>query len=153
MASSYQYVAFNSQRLVVNASSMIHIFSDLAQCCMVTHKLSVAQRHDELTRLLVPRRPLSYWFLWCAGLLRSVLGHELSSDEVRPVLTVNVGLRRRSAAARLLRLWVRIPPGAWMFVWCECCVLSSRGLCIGLIARPEESYWLWCVVVCDLEFS
>ena len=26
------------------------------------------------------------------------------------------GLRRRSAAARLLRLWVRIPPGAWMSV-------------------------------------
>ena len=26
------------------------------------------------------------------------------------------GLRRRSSAARLLRLWVRIPPGAWMFV-------------------------------------
>ena len=32
------------------------------------------------------------------------------------------GLRRRSSAARLLRLWVRIPPGAWMFVCCECCV-------------------------------
>jgi hypothetical protein len=31
----------------------------------------------------------------------------------------------RSAAARLLRLWVRIPPGAWMFVCCECCVLSG----------------------------
>ena len=31
------------------------------------------------------------------------------------------GLRRRSAAARLLRSWVRIPPGAWMFVCCECC--------------------------------
>jgi len=26
------------------------------------------------------------------------------------------GLRRRSSAARLLRLWVRIPPWAWMFV-------------------------------------
>jgi len=26
------------------------------------------------------------------------------------------GLRRRSSAARLLRLCVRIPPGAWMFV-------------------------------------
>jgi len=26
------------------------------------------------------------------------------------------GLRRRSAAARLLSLWVRIPPGAWMSV-------------------------------------
>ena len=33
------------------------------------------------------------------------------------------GLRRGSAAARLLRLWVRIPPGAWMSVCCECCVV------------------------------
>jgi len=63
------------------------------------------------------------------------------------------GLRRRSAAARLLRLWVRIPPGAWMFVCCQCCVLSGRGLCDGLITRPEESYRLGCVVVCDLETS
>ena len=63
------------------------------------------------------------------------------------------GLRRESAAARLLRLWVRIPPGAWMFVCCECCVLSGRGLCDELITRPEESYRLWCVAVCDLETS
>jgi hypothetical protein len=61
------------------------------------------------------------------------------------------GLRRRSAAARLLRKWVQIPPGAWMFVCCECCVLSVRGLCDELITRPEESYRLWCVIVCDLE--
>jgi hypothetical protein len=53
------------------------------------------------------------------------------------------GLRRRSAAARLLRLWVRITPGAGMFVCCECCVLSGRGLCDELITRPEESYRLW----------
>jgi len=52
------------------------------------------------------------------------------------------GLRRRSAAVRVLRLWVRIPPGAWMFVCCECCVLSDRGLCDELITRPEESYQL-----------
>ena len=38
-----------------------------------------------------------------------------------------------------------------MFVCCECCVLSGRGLCDGLITRPEESYRLWCVVVCDQE--
>jgi len=63
------------------------------------------------------------------------------------------GLRRRSAAARLLRLWVRIPPEAWMFVCCECRVLPVKGLCDELITRPEESYWLWCVVVCDLETS
>ena len=61
------------------------------------------------------------------------------------------GLRRRSAAARLLRSWVRIPPGAWMFVCYECCVLSGRGLCDELITRQQESYRLWCVVVCDLE--
>jgi hypothetical protein len=28
--------------------------------------------------------------------------------------------RRRSAAERLLGSWVRIPPGAGMFVCCEC---------------------------------
>jgi hypothetical protein len=31
--------------------------------------------------------------------------------------------------------------------------LSGRGLCDGLITRPEESYRLWCVTVCDLETS
>ena len=62
-------------------------------------------------------------------------------------------LRRRSSAARLLRLWVRIPPGAWMFVCCECCVLPGKGLCDGLITRPGESYRLWRVVLCDQEAS
>jgi hypothetical protein len=38
-----------------------------------------------------------------------------------------------------------------MSVCCERCVLSGRGLCDELITRPEESYRLWCVVVCDLE--
>ena len=63
------------------------------------------------------------------------------------------GLTRRSTAAHLLLSWFRIPPGARMFVYCECCVLSGRGLCDGLITRPEESYRLWHVVVCDLETS
>jgi hypothetical protein len=30
-------------------------------------------------------------------------------------------------------------------------VLSGRGLCDELITCPEESYRLWCIVVCDLE--
>ena len=58
-----------------------------------------------------------------------------------------------SPAARLLRSWVRIPSGAWIFVCCVCRVLSGRGLCDKLITRPEESYRLCCVVVCDLETS
>ena len=59
----------------------------------------------------------------------------------------------RPEAARLLRSWVRIPPGAWIFVCCECRVLSGRGLCDELITCPEESYRLCCVVVCNLETS
>jgi hypothetical protein len=38
-----------------------------------------------------------------------------------------------------------------MFVCCECCMLSGRGLCDELITRPEESYRMWCVVGCDLK--
>jgi hypothetical protein len=53
----------------------------------------------------------------------------------------------RSAAARLLRLRVKTPPGVSMFI---CCVLSGRGLCDETITRPEESYRLCCLVLCDL---
>jgi hypothetical protein len=46
---------------------------------------------------------------------------------------------------------------AW-YVWIslfsgECCVLSGRGHCNELIPRPEKSYRLLCVVVCDPETS
>jgi len=40
-----------------------------------------------------------------------------------------------------------------MYICRECCALSGRGLCDELITRPEESYRLWCVVVCDPETS
>ena len=61
-----------------------------------------------------------------------------------------------SAAAQLLGLRVRIPPVVWMSVSCECCVSSGRGLCDGLITRPEEFYGCLSVVsvVCrQVEFS
>ena len=51
------------------------------------------------------------------------------------------------AAARLLGLRVRIPSRAWISVCGEWCVLSSRGICIGLFTRPEDSYRVWCVWV------
>jgi hypothetical protein len=38
-----------------------------------------------------------------------------------------------------------------MSVSCECSVLSGRGLCVGLITRPEEFYRVWCVSECDRE--
>ena len=63
------------------------------------------------------------------------------------------GLRPSSAATCLLRLWVRVSPGTWVSICCECCVFSGRGLCDELISGPDEPYRLWCVVVCDLETS
>jgi len=58
--------------------------------------------------------------------------------------------RRRSAVARLRRLWDSIAAEAWKSVCCECCVLSGCG---ELITGKEEFYWLWCVCVCDIETS
>ena len=57
------------------------------------------------------------------------------------------GLRRESAAARLLGLWVRIPPGGIdvCFFWMLCVV--STGLRHRPITRPEESYRVWYVCV------
>jgi hypothetical protein len=72
------------------------------------------------------------------------------------VLTFNVpvlrGLRRKSAAARLLRLWVRIPPGAWMFVVVSfvCCQIEVSATSWSTVQRSPTD---WRVVVCDLETS
>jgi hypothetical protein len=58
-----------------------------------------------------------------------------------------------SVAARS-KTWVcsRLPagiagsnPARVVDVCCDCCVLSGRGLCIGLITRPDEPYRMWCV--------
>jgi hypothetical protein len=54
-------------------------------------------------------------------------------------------LRHESASCPLLEVRIRIPPEARIFVSCECYVLSGRGLCVGLITRPEESYCVWCL--------
>ena len=62
--------------------------------------------------------------------------------------------RFKEQAACLLSLRVRIPPGTWIFVSCECCVLlqveassTSQSLVQG---SPTECV---CVIVCDLETS
>ena len=56
------------------------------------------------------------------------------------------GLRRGSAASRLLVLRVRIPPSVLTSVSCECCVLSGRGR--SLVQRNPTVcvcvwHWLW----------
>jgi len=79
----------------------------------------------------------------------------ISLLDVRTAVNQPVSVAARSKAYLCGRSPAQIvgsnPIGAWMFVCCECCVLSGRCLCVGLITRTEESYRLWCVVECDLE--
>ena len=58
------------------------------------------------------------------------------------------GLRNGSAGRSPAEIVSSNPTGGM-----DVCQLSDRGLCDGLITRPEESYRLWCIVVCDLETS
>ena len=67
------------------------------------------------------------------------------------------GLRRRSTAAHLLRSWVWIPPGAWMFVVSVvCCHVevsltswsvvqrspTDCGVSLCVIKKPQKSLWM-----------
>ena len=102
-------------------------------------------------RILCTINPLNAELNPICYLLALLAHHFLHVSRIR---VKSLTLRQASGrAARLLRSWVRIPPGAWIFVCCECRVLSGRGLCDELSTRPEESYRLCCVVVCDLETS
>jgi len=57
------------------------------------------------------------------------------------------GLRRRSTAARLLRSWVRIPPGAWMFVVSVVCgQLEVSATSWSLIQRSPTDCVVSCVI-------
>ena len=64
--------------------------------------------------------------------------------EVTPHSVMNGTMYRRAdTGGRLLGMRIRIPPEAWMPLFCECCVMSGRGLWVGPITRPEESYRVW----------
>jgi hypothetical protein len=73
---------------------------------------------------------------------------------LRPIFTLAKASRPIPVAVRskawvygssLTRIVGSNPARVWMSVSCECCVLSGRGLCDGLVTRPEESYRMWCV--------
>ena len=106
-----------------------------------------------LTPLGVCRASVDEW--------RNSFGKEYNmpqgSSAVRPTddlyLYINIDLMPVPVAARSKgQVYGRSPAGIVgsnpigdMYVCCECCVLSRRGLCDELITRPEESYRLWCV--------
>jgi hypothetical protein len=82
---------------------------------------------------------------------KSILVSELFVGVTSVCYRINLhqprGLRRRSAASRLLGMRVRISQETWVSVSCECCVLLGRGLRDGPIPQREESYRV-CVCVC-----
>jgi len=63
------------------------------------------------------------------------------------------GLRRGSAAARLMGLRFRIPSGSWVSVFCKYCVLSGRSVCFGLTTRPEKTWRMWGVWMWSWNFD
>ena len=105
-------------------------------------------------RTTVGRTPLDEWSACRIDLYLTTHDTHNRQISMPPVgFKPKISADERPVAARLLRSWVRIPPGAWIFVCCECRVLSGRVLCDELITSPEDSYQLCCVVVCDLETS
>ena len=57
------------------------------------------------------------------------------------------GLRHKSAET------VGSSPTGGMEVCCECCVLSSSGLCNDLITHSRKSYQLWCIAVSSIDLE
>jgi hypothetical protein len=57
------------------------------------------------------------------------------------------GLKRRCSAARLLRLWVRIPPEAWMFVVSVVCFQVVSATSLSLVqGSPTDCGASLCVI-------
>jgi hypothetical protein len=78
--------------------------------------------------------------LWIVWSVYGKYGVFMGSMECLTRYRLPRNLNRGSVAAQLLRLRVRNPSLAWLFLCCKCCVLSRRGLGVELITRPDESY-------------
>jgi len=93
------------------------------------------------------RTATSVRIFFFSGICEYFLG--VSMEQQIPVAAKS---RRRSATARLLRLWIRIPPGSWNFCCCECCVFSQVEVSATSWSLVQRNPTDWCVV-CDLESS
>ena len=55
---------------------------------------------------------------------------------------IPVAARSKACGRWLARIAGSKPAGAWICVSYDCCVLSGRDLCVGLISHVEELYQL-----------
>ena len=101
-------------------------------------------------RNTVGRTPLDEWSARRRDLYlttHDTHNRQISMPPVGFEPTISAGEGQGCSPAEIMGL----NPTGGMDICCECRVLSGRGLCDELITRPEESYRLCCVVVCDLE--
>jgi hypothetical protein len=97
----------------------------------------------------------SYNIKWW-NTLYNVIHLKIYSVTVRSNITCVPTLWRRFSTARLLSLWVWIPPGAWKFVCWRYCVLIGIDLCDELITclvNPTICHALLCVIKKPLELG
>jgi hypothetical protein len=115
------------------------------------HTSELFPPHRKHTCLLLFREKIAVYFEKDTEHINTLCGNMISSlklEYVVPTVTTRPrGLRRGSVVVRVLGFWVRIPPEACMSLSCKFCVLSGRGLCVGLITCPEESCCVWCAWV------
>ena len=100
-------------------------------------------RHQSLTShnslCILPKRQnrAVIWRHWPTNANPS--GRAVSGVRLRPLASWDCGFESHA--------------GALVSVSCEFCLLSDRGTCVGVITRPEESCWVWCVSECGRETS
>ena len=105
----------------------------------------------KLKRTLLPRSTLLHTLHSCFkksdssqmhGTFQFIPEHNLISP-----VPVAARSRRRSSATRLLRLLVRIQPGAWTFIVYECCQVEISATSWSLVQRsPTDCGASWCVI-------
>ena len=71
---------------------------------------------------------------------------------LRPI-PVNARSKAWNCSRSLVRISGSNRAGAFMSLAWECCVLSGRSLCFGMIIRPDESHRVLCVWVWSWSFD
>ena len=145
---------------IINKPLLLHLVGCLYylyQCCTVKHSFETEVDYLFKNRVacFTGKFIAKYHNTWRHTAGESSITFALGTSDctisyrnVRRLDKVMAGPSDRSPAET-----VGSNPTDGMDVCRDCCVLSNRGLCDVLITRPEESYRLRCVVVCDLEIS
>jgi hypothetical protein len=121
-------IAFPLQQRLREHASMLRYTTYIACLVKPFHSLFRAQ-------IIVPSDSLRVE-IFCVS---DPSGRAVSGEGLRPIICWNCGFEYRLEHTYL----------SLVSVVC----LSGRDLCDGPIPRPEETYRLWCVIVCDLETS